>query len=662
MKFVNLLRVLIKKVWKCYRLIRRRFGTKRLERMKPGELKRVLFFFSFCCILFFIYLYWQQTSNLTTSKLLYTYRQPYPRQKKSHPPQWTWQCINQRCERRHIKGAIPVVSLSTCSMLCGSTQLWPQPTGPVTLASRAVTFNHQQLELETDTPEPARTLLEHSFVAFNTNIISLVQNKDYVERDTDIRRFLIKVTILHPNIVKLKLDTSEGYTLSVKPRDGEIVANITAKTFFGARHGLETLSQLIWWDDYETKGALKVLKGATVQDNPIFPYRGIMLDTARNYMSVESIRRVLDGMAANKLNVFHWHLTDSQSFPLVSQRVPQLAKNGAYGPDMIYTPEDVKALVEYARIRGIRVVLEVDTPAHAGNGWNWGPQEGLGELAVCVNERPWSLYCGEPPCGQLNPDNPNVYEILEKLYKDLLELSDETELFHLGGDEVNLECWAQHLQKTTTFMNYTDLHDLWGEFTLKALKRLERANNGVKIPLVIIWSSNLSKRPYIYKYLDKKNVVVQSWGASQWPDTPDLISDGYRVIISHVDAWYLDCGFGRWRETGEAACDPYRPWQTVYNHRPWQQLHLNKKQILGGEACLWSEQFDETSLDTRLWPRAAAFAERVWSDPQLDVTSFTIQEDVYTRLNTHRDRLVARGLGAEAMWPVWCAQNPGMCL
>lgn len=117
----------------------------------------------------------------------------------------------------------------------------------------------------------------------------------------------------------------------------------------------------------------------------------------------------------------------------------------------------------------------------------------------------------------------------------------------------------------------------------------------------------------------------------------------------------------RWRETGEAACDPYRPWQTVYNHRPWQQFNLNKKQIIGGEVCLWSEQVDERSIQTRLWPRTAAFAERVWSDPQLDAT-MNIQEDVYTRLNTQRNRLIARGLEAEALWPEWCTHNPGMCL
>ncbi|CAG9821241.1 unnamed protein product [Phaedon cochleariae] len=631
--------------------------------MKQGELRRALLIVTLLCIALFIYLYWQQSKKLTPT-LVYNYKHVYSSYKKSRPPQWTWQCVNQRCERHHIKENLPLVSLSTCSMLCGSTQLWPQPTGPVTLGSRAVTFNHEQLTFESSAAGPVRALLDQAFSSFNDNVISLVQYKDYVKEKSDLRKFLVRVSIKQPETVKLKLDTDEGYSIVLKPHDTDIVANITAATFFGARHGLETLGQLIWWDEYASGGILKVIKGATVQDVPVFPYRGLMVDTSRNFMSVESLKRVLVGMAASKLNVFHWHITDSQSFPLVVPSVPQLAETGSYGPGMTYSQEEVRALVEFGRVRGIRVLLEVDTPAHAGNGWAWGPQEGLGDLALCVNERPWSLYCGEPPCGQLNPDNPNVYDILQKLYDNLLDLTDEREIFHLGGDEVNLECWGQHLQKTSTPYNYTDLHDLWGEFTLKALNRLTLANGGVKIPRVVVWSSRLSKRPYVTKYLDKENVVVQSWGASQWSDTPDLIADGYRVIVSHVDAWYLDCGFGRWRETGEAACDPYRPWQSVYTHRPWQHLRPpSRNLVLGGEACLWSEQFDEGSLDARLWPRAAAFAERVWADPVLvDAAVPSLQEDVYTRLSTHRDRLVSRGIGAEAMWPEWCTQNPGMCL
>ncbi|XP_049818252.1 probable beta-hexosaminidase fdl isoform X3 [Aethina tumida] len=636
----------------------------RRERMKQGELRRALLVVTLLCIFLFVYLYWQQSTD-ESPHLVYKYKHAYPSNRAaSQPPQWTWECINQRCERQHIKpdATVASVSLSTCSMLCGSTQLWPQPTGPMTLSSKAITFNHKLLEFESKSSGATDNLLQRAFAIFNDSIYALVQNKDYINQKTEISKFRVTVLIVDTTVTKLKLTTDESYTIALKPHGNDLRADITAKTFFGARHGLETLSQLVWWDEYHGEGILKVLKGATIQDKPAFAYRGLMVDTARNFLSLESLKRTIVGMASNKLNVFHWHVSDSQSFPLIMPRVPELAKYGAYSPEMVYTPDEVKGLVDFALVRGVRVVIEVDAPAHAGNGWTWGSEQGLGELAVCVNERPWSLYCGEPPCGQLNPDNPNVYDVLEKIYKDLIELTGETEIFHLGGDEVNLECWAQHMQKTSSFYNYTDLHDLWGDFTLKALAKLESANGGKKIPHVVLWSSNLSKRPYLTKYLNKDNVVIQSWGASQWPDTTDLNSDGYRVIISHVDAWYLDCGFGRWRETGEAACDPYRPWQTVYNHKPWQQLHLNKNQVMGGEVCLWSEQLEEGSLDARLWPRAAAFAERVWSDPHLDVSTFIILEDVYTRLNTHRDRLVNKGLQAEALWPAWCKQNPGMCL
>lgn len=630
--------------------------------MKQGELRRALMVATVLGLFLFIYLYWQQSSQ-PLHALVLTYKHVYNSNRKLQPPQWTWQCVNQRCERHHVSENIKVMTMTTCSMLCGSTQLWPQPTGPVTLGSKAATFNHNQFQFEVLTNGQAKGLLEEALTAFNDSVLSLVRNNSYLTEKTELNKFVVYVTIVHSETVKLKLNTDESYSLVLKTRANDAVANITANTYFGARHGLETLSQLIWWDEYESpSGTLKVLKGATVQDAPAFPYRGLMVDTARNFMSIESLKRVMVGMAASKLNVFHWHISDSQSFPMILPNLPQLAKAGSYSPHETYSPEEIRALVQFGRIRGIRTIIEVDVPAHAGNGWTWGPQENLGELAVCINERPWSLYCGEPPCGQLNPENPNVYDVLEKLYRDLIELSDEREIFHLGGDEVNLECWAQHLQKANTPNNYTDLHDLWGEFTTKALARLQQANGGEKMPHVIVWSSNLSKRPYITKYLDKNQITVQSWGASQWPDTPDLISDGYKVLISHVDAWYLDCGFGRWRETGEAACDPYRPWQTVYNHRPWQQMRLDKQHILGGEACLWTEQVDESSLDPRLWPRASAFAERVWSDPQLDTATFSIQEDVYTRFNTHRDRLVAKGIKAEALWPGWCAQNPGMCL
>lgn len=169
------------------------------------------------------------------------------------------------------------------------------------------------------------------------------------------------------------LDADESYTLEVMSKGKVLEARITGKSYFGVRHGMETLGQMIWWDELAGReGALRVLSRASIEDKPVFPYRGLLVDTGRQFFPVERLKRVIDGMAASKLNTFHWHLTDSQSFPFDSAQFPEMARWGAYSGDQIYTPDDVKDLADYARIRGVRVLVEIDSPAHAGAGWQWG--------------------------------------------------------------------------------------------------------------------------------------------------------------------------------------------------------------------------------------------------------------------------------------------------
>ena len=109
---------------------------------------------------------------------------------------------------------------------------------------------------------------------------------------------------------------------------------------------------------------------------------------------------------------------------------------GAYSKSQVYTPEDVQYLLTYAKYRGVMIILEIDAPSHAGNGWQWGQEAGLGDLAVCVNQQPWRNYCIQPPCGQLNPVNSNMYDVLGDLYKDVAGMFPDMEMFHMGGDEV----------------------------------------------------------------------------------------------------------------------------------------------------------------------------------------------------------------------------------
>lgn len=211
---------------------------------------------------------------------------------------------------------------------------------------------------------------------------------------------------------------------------------------FGIRHGLETLSQLMTAD--VCNAGLLLVKSARIEDRPIYRHRGLLLDTARNFIPKLDIKRTLDGMGASKFNVFHWHITDSQSFPLEIPTMPQFTAYGAYGSNLTYSPDDVREITHYAKLRGIRVIIEIDSPAHAGNGWNWGPKYGMGDLAVCVNTQPWRNFCIQPPCGQLNPVNGNLFIALRDIYKHLQSLLPPEETIHMGGDEVN---------KTTTFLS-----------------------------------------------------------------------------------------------------------------------------------------------------------------------------------------------------------------
>uniref|UniRef100_A0A914PDV9 beta-N-acetylhexosaminidase n=1 Tax=Panagrolaimus davidi TaxID=227884 RepID=A0A914PDV9_9BILA len=150
----------------------------------------------------------------------------------------------------------------------------------------------------------------------------------------------------------------ESYTIQANSAIGIIVAN----QVWGGIRALETFSHLIfkdangqWW-----------LRSAIISDSPRFPHRGIMLDSSRHFLSINIIKRQIDLMAQNKMNVLHWHLTDSESFPYTSIIYPDLSAKGAYTPKHVYKIDQIKDIIEFSRFRGIRVIPEFDTPGHTG--------------------------------------------------------------------------------------------------------------------------------------------------------------------------------------------------------------------------------------------------------------------------------------------------------
>ncbi|XP_018025934.1 chitooligosaccharidolytic beta-N-acetylglucosaminidase [Hyalella azteca] len=593
---------------------------------------------------------------------------------------WSWRCepkgegLYDICVRilTPENTATPALSHPACRLTCGKFgTLWPKPKS-VNLGKQLSYFLPHSISHTFVASEEDTLLLTEAFKNF-MKILDTYDSEYLLGKLTwkspepiGYHKVNINIHIEGPSKSHLGLDiTDEKYALVVTTDlcSQTSTANITAKTFFGARHGLETLAQLIDYEEIEKK--LMIVNSADIKDEPAFPYRGLMLDTSRNFITVEAIKRTIDTMSANKLNTFHWHITDSYTFPLALKSLPKMAYYGTYSPRQVYLPEDVKGLVEYARVRGVRVVPELDAPAHVGFGWQWGPQEGLGNLTVCVDQEPWQEFCLQPPCGQLNIANQNIYTILGKIYQEMLDMFGPLDLFHFGGDEVNVHCWNT-TEEIVTYMKSKNLsltdesyYAQWSQFQNRAYDLLTEANGQVKIP-GIIWTSHLTEKGHTNRYLNKEKYIIQIWSVKTDPLIKELLDQKYRLIFSNKDAWYLDCGFSAWVGEGLNSCSPYKGWQLVYDNSP-KKIALNVSTevdfslILGGEAPLWTEQADSLTIDGRFWPRGAALGERLWSDPDHD------WRDAEYRMVNHRQRLVKRGVQADRLQPEWCHQNQGRC-
>ncbi|KAF8395942.1 hypothetical protein HHK36_019898 [Tetracentron sinense] len=464
----------------------------------------------------------------------------------------------------------------------------------------------------------------------------------------------------------------ESYTLTI-PTLGS--ANLTAFTVWGAMRGLESFSQLVWGDP------LRVASGLSVSDSPIFGHRGVMLDTSRNYYGVEDILRTIEAMSANKLNVFHWHITDSHSFPLVLPSEPDLAGKGSYGPEMQYSPADVKRVVEFGFEHGVRILPEIDAPGHTGS---WA--EAYPEIVTCANMFWWPAgvewddrFASEPGTGHLNPLNPKTYQVLRNVLRDVATLFPEP-FYHAGADEIIPGCWKADPTVQTFLSNGGTLPQLLEIFVNSTFPYIVSQLNRTAVYWEdVLLDSTVKVDPSI---LPPENTILQTWNNGP-NNTKRIVSAGYRAIVSSSDFYYLDCGHGDFvgndsrfdRQTGDdpgnpfnynggsggSWCGPFKTWQRVYDYDITYGLsETEAKLVLGGEVALWSEQADPTVLDPRIWPRASAMAETLWSGNR-DGTGMKRYAEATDRLNEWRYRMVGRGIRAEPIQPLWCVSHPGMC-
>ncbi|KAI5401894.1 beta-hexosaminidase 1 isoform X1 [Lathyrus oleraceus] len=422
--------------------------------------------------------------------------------------------------------------------------------------------------------------------------------------------------VVHNKTEELQLGVDESYNLLVTKATGSGKVTIEANTVFGALRGLETFSQLCSFD-YSTK-TVQILKAPwSIQDKPRFSFRGLMLDTSRHYLPINVIKQIIESMSYAKLNVLHWHIVDEQSFPLEAPSYPNLWE-GSYSKWERYTVEDAYDIVNFAKMRGINVMAEVDVPGHAKS---WG----VGYPDV------WpSPSCSSP----LDISKQYTFDVLSGILTDMRKIFP-FELFHLGGDEVNTDCWTNTSRVNTWLQNQNmTAKDAYEHFVLKA-QDIALSKNWTPVN----WEETFNAFP---AKLHPQTVVHNWWSSGV---CPKVVAKGFRCIFSNQRVWYLD------------HLDV--PWDVVYNTDPLEGIHeaSEQKLVLGGEVCMWAEVADSSDIQQTIWPRAAAAAERMWS-PSQDTTT------ALPRLQYFRCLLNRRGVPAAPVTNFYARTpptGPGSC-
>lgn len=397
-------------------------------------------------------------------------------------------------------------------------------------------------------------------------------SQDYITPNTKDRYPSMIIHVNKPG--KVRLFENESYKLLID-RNG---IELDAETDIGALRGIETFLQLLSADK---EGYY--FPDVKIMDFPRFPWRGLMIDASRHFMPVNVIKRNLDGMAAVKLNVFHWHLSDDQGFRVQCKTFPKLTGMGSDG--LFYTQAQIKDVIHYANQCGIRVIPEFDLPGHATS-WFVGYPQYASAPGPYKIERKWGVF--NPT---FDPANPGTYKFLDKFFKEMSALFPG-EFMHIGGDENNGKQWDANkkIQKFMKRHNIPNNEELQSYFNRRLLAILTKYHKKM-----VGWDEIL--QPGM-----PKNIVIQSWRGIK--SLKYAVTHGYRVILSN--GYYIDlCRSAAYHYLNDP--DP-------------DSLALNaaqKKLVLGGEATMWSEYVSPETIDSRIWPRTAAIAERFWSSKKL---------------------------------------------
>lgn len=494
--------------------------------------------------------------------------------------------------------------------------VWPKPSS-ISQGSGIVGVNPTSLTITTNSTSE---ILERSINRYVKNLIFPMGTGDNSPEPVIFTQLMVNVA---SDDEDLQLGVDESYSLSIG--SGATSGTLTAQTIYGAMRGLETFSQLVDWSDNTTSYAINCLP-TTITDTPRFAWRGLLMDTARHYLHPSTIYRTIDALSYSKFNTLHWHAVDAESFPVVSDTYPLLSEKGSYAPTAIYSHALIESVVAYAKERGIRVVPEFDMPGHA---YSWGL--GYPELTVsCPN------YAANINNIPLNPTLNSTYTMLNAFIPEMAALFTD-DCFHIGGDEVVFGCWDEN-EEVSQWMQ---------ERGYDAVDTLQYFENMV-YPIV----SGANKNAVVWEDLFDDGVTVPiDYIVEVWSDQStlqSLVEAGYQSITAY--GYYLN---NQEPVPGETTSQWIDTWQLMYAFDPLEGTSFTSEQlelVLGGEAAMWGEQVDSTNYDSRVWPRACAVSERLWS-PE-DVTDV---DDATTRLVEHRCRIARRGVGAGPIEPDYCS-------
>jgi hexosaminidase len=421
-----------------------------------------------------------------------------------------------------------------------------------------------------------------------------LDKQEFVTPQQDKSTAALLVTIQRNGLLKLGED--ESYSIETSGRQ----LLVTAVTDLGAIHALETLLQLV-----STDAAGYYIPAVSVKDQPRFAWRGLLLDVALHFMPVDVVKRTLDGMAAVKMNVLHLHLCNDQGFRVESKvfpRLQQVASDGIY-----YTQQDITTIVKYAAQRGIRVVPEFVVPAHTTAILTAYP-----ELASVKRNYTLQRYFGvfDPV---LDPTNEKVFPFLAKLFMEMASLFPD-EYFHIGGDENTGKDW-EAVPHIKAFMQ---------AHGMKTTMDLQTYFNQRLLPIIRKCGKKMMGWDEVFHPGLPREIVIQSWRGNE--SFYSSVKKGYKAILSY--GYYIDL---------------IQPAAYHYMNDPMPDsvtfTEQEKKLILGGEATMWSELITPTTIDSRIWPRTAAIAERLWSPKTVSNI-----DDMYRRLAIISLQLESLGL------------------